>query len=259
MMRISLGLETTIAIAIISIALMLIGYRQMVEVKRINNISLLIPAFTSSLLEAMKTGLVLSEAIVLVADSTSFEYITPLLRVAASKIKKGMSVAEALGEMARKLRNPLFSHVVSVISKIEETGGDVTGILEKVEQYVEGNVKASYRRSTDMNSYAMVSFISFGVLMFTLMIAVMLIFPKLTIASTIAPGGLSIAGNFGTSISGIHLVTWSFYIVSIIYAYGNGLISGIFLNGSVRAGLFYAGILAAVTALAFYVASGGLV
>lgn len=246
------GLIATIGSIAAGIILLFMGFKAMMQVKRVNSISKSVPSFVSSLMGQMRTGLVLSEAVILIAKDTYFKHLSPLLKVAAERIKKGMPVSTALDIMARQLDNSLFFHVASVISKVEESGGNVTGILEKMEQYVNGSVKASSKRATDMSSYAMVTFISFGVLLFTLLLAVGMIFPRLSAASSIK------VASFGVSLGGIQIITWAFFAVSITYAIGNGLISGVFTSGSVKAGSFYAGFLLILTAISFFVVSGGV-
>lgn len=249
----SFAFMLTVSLSIAGVIMMAIGYKEILKVKRANAISKSVPGFISTLIETMKTGQVLSRAIIIVSTSTNIKYISPLLKIAAERIKKGMSVGKALDIMARDLGNDLFTHVASVVSKIEETGGDVTEILRKLSDFVEATVKASTRRSSDMASYATVLFISFGVMLFTLLLAVVMIFPKLMAASAIK------ASTFGISATALTLVTWSFFIVAEVYSATNGLNAGIFLSGNAKAGFFYGGILAAATAVVFYVFSGGVV
>ena len=232
--------------------------RKEIQVRKANSISKSVPRFVSSLMENMKTGQILSEAVIMVAKDSHSKHLAPLLTVAAERIKKGMPVSNALDIMAQQLNNSLFSHVASVISKVEESGGNVTEILEKMEQYVNGSVKASSRRISDMSSYAMVTFISFGVLLFTLLLAVGMIFPKLSIASSVTAISSSTSAPFGISAGGVHIITWAFFAISMIYAVGNGLISGIFTSGNVKAGSFYAGLLLIATAISFFIVSGGI-
>jgi type II secretory pathway component PulF len=253
MFSLSQGLIATVVFTVAGAVMTVVGYRETVKVRKANVISAAVPSFISLLLGNMKTGMVLSKAIAIVAESTHFKYITPFLTAASERIKKGQSVGESLEMVAQELHNDLFDQVTSVISKVEETGGDITGILEKVSLYVEASVKATSRRSTDMASYAAVTFISFAVLLFTLLLAVVMIFPKLASASTV---GVS---AFGISAGGLNMITWAFFAVSVTYSVSNGLISGVFVNGSVRGGAFYAGLLTASTAILFFVLTGGKV
>lgn len=258
MFSVSIGVLVTMVFMVAGIVLTVIGYREMAKVRKAKVIADAVPSFISILLANMKTGMVLARAIEVTADNTHFEYVTPLLVGASAKIKKGQSVGEALNDVARELHNSLFDQVTSVISKVEETGGDITGILEKVSMYVEANVKASARRSSDLASYAMVTFISFAVLLFTLLLAVVLIFPKLGVASSVGSGSaLGGISAFGISPAGLSLVTWAFFAVSVTYSIGNGLISGVFLNGSLKGGSFYGGLLTIGTAVLFFVLTGG--
>lgn len=253
MLSLSPGLIATIIFAVAGVGMTVVGYREMLKVRKANIISAAVPSFISLLLGNMKTGMVLSRAVAIVAESTHSRYITPFLTAASERIKKGQSVGESLGMVAQELHNDLFDQVTSVISKVEETGGDITGILEKVGMYVEASVKATTRRTTDMASYATVTFISFAVLLFTLLLAVVMIFPKLTAASTVG------ASAFGMSASGLNMITWAFFAVSVTYSVSNGLIAGVFVNGSVRGGAFYAGLLMMSTAILFFALTGGKV
>lgn len=255
-----IGLYTTIASVVVGAILSYIGYVELKDVKRINSISKTVPKFVSMVVETMKTGMVLSRAIIMISENNSFKYLSPLLKTAAERVKKGMSVSDALTIMAKELDNPLFSHVTSVISKVEESGGNVTGILEKMEAYAQGTVKATTKRAADMGAYTMVMFISFGVMVFTLLLAVATIFPRLAAMSGVGSGLSGIGGlSMGISASGINLVVWAFFAVGMIYSVANGSISGIFTGGSIKAGLLYVGLLMTLTAIAFFVASGGAV
>lgn len=240
------------------VGMMVFGYLGLLGVRKRNAISKAVPQFISQLVESLKTGMILSRALILIAETNESKEFGSALKSAASKIKKGMPVSRALDGMAVKLDNSLFTQVSSVISNVEETGGNVTTILGKLQDFMTTNIRMSTTRLTAMATYAMVVFINSVVLTIVLLLGVHSVFPPLTNGGGV---GALTGGNlsFGMSQSEAFILSLAFFITAFAYAAGNGIIAGVFTHASPKAGLLYGGVLAAVTTILFFMFSGGMI
>ena len=215
--------------------------------------------FARNLVETVKAGTPISRSIIQIRNK-DFGSLTPHVRKLANQIALGISVRQAFGVFASDVNNKIISRSIALIIEAEESGGEISLILESTAKSVSEieDIKKERRASTyNLVVQGYVIFIIFLVIM----LVVQMYFIPLMLKTVGEAGGLQAVGEsaFG-GLSNPQVseeLTGSlgtlFIILILVQGFFAGLVIGKLSEGNIKAGIKHTLI---IVALAYFITFG---
>ena len=224
------------------------GFMASAHYRRINRIESRLPDFLRDVAEAGRFGMTLPDAII-VASKGRYDLLTGEIKKMASQLEWGVPVATALRLFKERVNTPLVNRTVSIIIKANEAGGNVADVLSMVARDTRDVQITNQERQITMLTYLTVIYISFYVFLVTIYIMAAVFLPQMITA------GSGIASSTGTSAGGATALSLNFsaipelflafLVAVIVHAIGDGIMSGVIINGRISEGLQHATIMLA--------------
>lgn len=212
------------------------GFHAARQARRNRKLEERLPEFLRDLAAGRKAGLTLEDTVVMSAQGDYGE-LTPEIRKMADQLSWNMPFSEALEQFRERVSTPLVDRAVSVINEANRTGGNVTAVLEAVAQDAREIKELQSDRRSTMVIYTAIIYIAFFVYLGVIAVLFHSLIPQiLTAAESVAAQG----GQGFTSISsGLTLADYRtfYFVAALAQATGNGLVSGLFESGNMKAGL----------------------
>lgn len=220
------------------------------ENKRQKEIELKFVEFTRTLVESVKSGVSIPRSIMNVA-SKDFGALTPYLKKLAHQIEWGIPTRKALITFSLDTENKVIKRAVSILVEAEQSGGDITDILESVVESVIAVKKMREERKASVYSQIVQGYIVFFIFIVIMLILQLWLFPKL---GNLTLGG---AGATGTSATPFDLDV-TFFSLIMIQGLFAGVMIGKFSEGTIKQGLLHSLILMTVAALIITTVKGSI-
>jgi archaeal flagellar protein FlaJ len=223
------------------------GILDSAKFRRISRIESRLPDFLRDVAEAGRFGMTLPDAII-VASRGRYDLLTAEIKKMASQLEWGVPVATALTLFKERVNTPLVNRTVSIIIKANEAGGNVADVLSMVARDTRDVQITTQERQITMLTYLTVIYISFYVFLVTIYIMAAVFLPQMiTAGSGIASSGTSTAGSSAISLnfSSIPELFLAFMVAVIVHAIGDGIMSGVIINGRISEGLQHATVMLA--------------
>jgi archaeal flagellar protein FlaJ len=223
------------------------GFMASSRFRRITRIESRLPDFLRDVAEAGRFGMTLPDAIV-VASKGRYDLLTGEIKKMASQLEWGVPVATALTLFKERVATPLVNRTVSIIIKANEAGGNVADVLSMVARDTRDAQITTQERQITMLTYLTVIYISFYVFLVTIYIMAAVFLPQMiTAGSGIASSGSTVGGAAALSLnfSAIPELFLAFMVAVIVHAIGDGIMSGVIINGRVSEGFQHATIMLA--------------
>ena len=223
------------------------GFMASAKFRRIARIEGRLPDFLRDVAEAGRFGMTLPDAII-VASKGRYDLLTGEIKKMASQLEWGVPVATALTLFKDRVNTPLVNRTVSIIIKANEAGGNVADVLSMVARDTRDVQITTQERQITMLTYLTVIYISFYVFLVTIYIMAAVFLPQMiTAGSSIANSGTSAGGASAISLnfSAIPELFLAFMVAVIVHAVGDGIMSGVIINGRLSEGFQHATVMLA--------------
>jgi len=212
--------------------------------------------FARNLVENVKAGTPISRSIIQIRNK-DFGSLSPHIKKLANQIAIGISVRQAFNVFSSDINNKVISRSIALITEAEESGGEISLILENTAKSVSEveDIKKERRASTyNLVVQGYVIFIIFLVIM----LVVQLQFIPLML-KTIAEAGVGSAGVPGftqatTSTEDLTKTLGDLFIgLILVQGFFAGLVIGKLSEGTIKAGIKHSLI---ITAIAYLITFG---
>ena len=229
--------------------------------RRVRRIESAVPDFLDRLASVNEAGTAVIGSVRRVADS-NLEALTPDLRRTRRDIDWGADVSTALRRLERRVRSPMMSRAVALVTNAVGASGDIGPVLRIAADESRATWSLRRERRQVMLTYLIVIYISFLVFLGIIAALSVSFIPAIEAAGVPGTGGSlpetgsSVPGGPGGIADGIGDIDAAayeqlFFHAAAIQAICSGLVAGQLGEGSVRDGAKHVVVLLAVTLVAF--------
>jgi len=214
------------------------GFAESARQRRIAKIEERLPDFLRAVAEAGRSGMTLSDAIV-VASRGRYGLLTDEIKKMASQLEWGVPVATALRLFEERVPTPLVQRVVSIVTRANEAGGNVADVLSMVAHDTREAQLSDQSRRISMLTYVTVIYISFFVFIVTVYIMAAVFLPQMiTAGEGVASSGLTSSGvGVSLQFTYVPILFLAFMAAVIVHAVGDGIMAGVLYIGRIAEGL----------------------
>jgi len=205
--------------------------------------------FSRTLVEKVKTGIPIPKAIIQVSE-TDFGALSKHVKKLAYQIEWGIPLREALNTFANDTGNAVIKRSVSIVVEAEQSGGNITDVLQAVTDSILQIKKIKDERRSNAYSQTMQGYFVFFIFIGIMLMLQIYLVPQLgDITSSVLSGlgegyeGLSKVETAKSSALDINSIfTW----LVLIQGFFAGLMIGKFAEGDLKMGLKHSLILMVV-------------
>ncbi|MFP4632719.1 MAG: type II secretion system F family protein [Halobacteriales archaeon] len=253
----------TIALAILPMMLMVMPLSVFHEIKKRREKKIIreLPETLKKLSSANETGMTLNESLLLVSK-TSSGVLSRELKKVHNEIQWGSNLNDALISFANRMRIPRLSRTIKLLTKANESSGDVQGVLEVAARDVDSAYKLDRERFQNMIIYTVIIIISFLVFLFVIVILDNQFLGEMTDvggggdAASAAEdagggGGGAAGGAFNVADIPIEQYRMVFFHAGVIQAFCSGLVAGQMGENDIMSGLKYGIVMTLVAVVVF--------
>ena len=210
------------------------------ETKRQKELELKFLEFVRSLVESVRSGVSLPQAIGRVSRSDHGS-LTPYIRKLAAQLEWGYPLNDALTIFANDTKNPVINRSLAIVMQAEKSGGDVASVLDSVTKSVLEIKKLKEERKTNAYNQMIQGYIIFFVFIAIMLVLQIYLVPKLSdiggeimggLEGGVGFGGAAMAAGGGGADMGAIFIT-----VILVQGLFTGLMIGKFSEGSVKGGV----------------------
>ena len=234
-----------IAIVILSFAWMHFWIDFFAENRRQKEIELKFVEFARTLVESVKSGVSIPRSIINIAQK-DFGALTPYLQKLSHQIEWGIPTRKALMTFSTDTNNKVIKRSVSILVEAEQSGGDISDVLESVVESVINIKKMREERKASVYSQIIQGYIVYFIFIIIMLILQLWLFPKL--------GNLSVSG----STPGDFNLGQTFFGLIMIQGLFAGIMIGKFSEGTIKTGLLHSLILMTLAALIMTTVKGSI-
>ncbi len=219
-----------------------------------------LPDTLKKIKSANSTGMTLKESLLLVSETSSGEISDELERVHNDVEWRG-NLNDALVSFANRIKIPRLSRSIKLITKANESSGNIQGVLDVAARDVEVEYKLDRERFQNMIIYTVIIVLTFLVFLFVIVMLDRRFLSEMTeVASSSAGSGASGGESGGSASSGgaldvsdvpIDTYRMVFFHASIIQAFTTGLIAGQMGENDLMSGLKYSVAMTIIALLVF--------
>ena len=208
------------------------GIFEFMRLRRVRKIDDRFPDFVRDLAESRRAGMTFTKAI-MYSSRGNYGVLTPEIQKIARQISWGSSVDNALNAFAKRVNTKLIRRTISLIIEASRSGGNVADVLEAASRDAREIKLIESERRANMLSYVAVIYVGMGVFLM-----ILVILTKSLIPSMVNEGATSMA-TATSSGGGItqKAITEVFYYGALIQCMGMGLVTGVFEDGDIVAGV----------------------
>lgn len=226
------------------------GIYEFIQIRRTRKIDHRFPDFVRDLSESRRAGMTFTQAIMNSAKG-NYGVLSPEVQKIARQVSWGSSVEEALSAFAKRVKTSLIQRTISLIIEASRSGGNVADVLDAASKDAREVKLLEDERRASMLSYVAVVYVGMGV--FLMIIAVL---ANNLIPAIMQEGAESMGGGLGMGASGAinkdDLIQVFFY-AALSQSAGMGLVTGVFEEGKLKAGVKHIFILMLITWIVFKV------
>ena len=248
---------TPVDFVIIAILILtgVLGIYEYMRYRRVRKIDDRFPDFVRDMAESRRAGMTFTKAIMYSAKG-NYGVLTPEIQKIARQISWGSSVDNALSAFAKRVNTKLIRRTVSLIIEASRSGGNVADVLDAASTDARELKLIEAERRASMLSYVAVIYVGMGVFLM-----ILVILTKSLIPSMVTEGATNL-GEAATSSSVEPItqkaITEAFYYGALIQCMGMGLVTGVFEDGDIVAGVKHTFIMLLVCWIIFKVVVTGV-
>lgn len=240
--NIVLGTNIDYLILAVIISTGIFGFYSFLRERKIHKIDDRFPDFVRDLAESRRAGMTFTKAI-LHASKGNYGLLTPEIQNIAREISWGNSVEKALESFAKRVNTKLIRRTVYLIIEASRSGGNVADVLDAASKDARELKFVEAERRAGMLSYVAVVYVSMIVFLMVIVILCKTLIPAMLGEGH---GGLSVAMGGSGNITQYD-ITFAFFITTIIQGAGMGVVTGVFEDGKITAGLKHIFIMVFIT------------
>ncbi|GAB7091475.1 type II secretion system F family protein [Halorubrum luteum] len=235
---------------VVATAFVFASYAILYEVgkRRTRRIERAVPDFLDRLASTNEAGTSIVESVRRITDS-DLDALTPELERTWRDVRLGADVASAFRRLDRRVRSPLLSRTVTLVTNAMSASGDLGPVLRIAADEARSTQRLRRERRQVMLTYLIVIYISFLVFLGIIVALSVSFIPAIEDAALGAAGdGVSDVGGFADGIGEIDVFAYEqlFFHAASIQAVCSGFVAGQLGEGSVRDGAKHAVVLLAV-------------
>jgi len=226
-----------------------IGFYNHMKDKKKREIENQLPDFLREISSSTSSGMTIFDAIRSAARGDHGR-LTSELQEMDAQLSWGISVEDALNNLAKRINTNSVKRLAITINKALEIGGNTAAVFEAAAREIDQAKRVEQQRMAEMSLYSMVIFISFFVFL-----AVILIIDK-TIFTAFAELQPQMVGQ--SSISGMNIapidrnmLKYTFFSFVLVQSIGGGLLGGFMMDGKLSSGVRFGFILVLVSFFTF--------
>ncbi|MFB6282764.1 MAG: type II secretion system F family protein [Halobacteria archaeon] len=199
-----------------------------------------LPQILRKLESANDTGMTLNQSIGLISENSTGELSKELGHV-YNQLQWNTDINLALREMSNRLKISRVSRVIKVVTKANESSGNLHGVLEVAARDVESEYKLDKERFQNMIIYTVIILISFLVFLFVIVILDKQFLSKMAEVGGSGGGSASKDSPSGINFGDVPIDTYRmvFFHAAIIQGFGSGLVAGQMGEDDLLSGLKY--------------------
>ena len=244
--------SNTIYVAIIPMLMVITPLSYYHEKKQRRNKKVIreLPETLKKLSSANETGMTLDESLLLVSE-TSQGVLADEFKLVHNEVQWDTGINDALVGFANRLKIPRVSRTVKLITKANESSGNIQEVLEVAARDVDTAYKLDRERFQNMIIYTVIILISFLVFLFVI---VVLQRQFLSVMAEEAAGfNAGSAGGGGFAIDEVPVDTYNmiFFHASVIQGFFSGLVAGQMGEDHVLSGLKYGIVMTLIAVVVF--------
>ncbi len=217
--------------------------------RRVNKIEEYLPNFLRDIAEMSRAGLTLPSAVSTVAKGEYGE-MSKEIRKMNDSLSWGVSFEITLENFAKRMNTSLISRSVALITQANRAGGRMSVVLEAAAKDASEIKVLQRERRGNMAVYVVISYMSFFVFIFVILMLSSKFVPTMyaagEAASGISAGGTAFLGSFDPD----RFIRILFH-ASMIQGFVSGLVAGQMGEGELSAGLKHSLVLTFVAWVAF--------
>lgn len=234
-----------IAIVVLSLGWLHFWIDFFAENRRQKEIELKFVEFARTLVESVKSGVSIPRSIMNIAQK-DFGALSPYLKKLSHQIEWGIPTRKALLTFSTDTNNKVIKRSVSILVEAEQSGGDISNVLESVVESVINIKKMREERKASVYSQVIQGYIVYFIFIIIMLILQLWLFPKL--------GNLSVGGN----APGEFNLNPTFFGLIMIQGFFAGIMIGKFSEGTIKQGLLHSLVLMTVAALIMTTVRGSI-
>ncbi|MCL7413196.1 MAG: type II secretion system F family protein [ANME-2 cluster archaeon] len=211
--------------------------------RRIMQIEDMMPEFLKRLASINEAGILLADAIAMVAESKIGVLRDEIKRVAMD-ISWGSSTAMALSKLEYRIRTDIITRIITLIIKASESTSDIRSILTIAATNADVEKQLKKARSTEMSIYVFIVYIAFFVFLFIVYVLSAFFLPTIPSPDTISQ--FQMISDFD-----LEEYIMLFFHAAMIQGLCSGLIAGQMGNGNVYSGIKHSVIMMSVAYVVF--------
>lgn len=225
------------------------------EYKKQKEIELKFLEFVRHLVETVKSGIPIPQAILIISDK-DYGALTPYIRKLANQIMWGIPIHKALLSFAKDTGNKVIRRAISIVIEAESSGGEIEDVLISVTNSVVQVKDLRDEQKNQTYSQIMQGYIVFFAFIGIMLLMQIKLFPQIVGMSGSMLGGLTSA----TTTTPTNELNLDSIFISLILIQGffSGLVIGKFSEGELRYGIKHSLILIVTGLLIITTVRGGL-
>lgn len=218
------------------------GFYTFLHERKVHKIDDRFPDFVRDLAEFRRAGMTFTKAIIH-ASKGNYGLLTPEIQNIARQISWGNSVEKALESFSKRVNTKLIKRTVYLIIEASRSGGSVADVLDAASKDSRELKFIESERRAGMLSYVAVVYVSMLVFLMVIVILCKTLIPAMIGEGQ---GGLAnVMGAAGTIKQ--YDITFAFFITTIIQGAGMGVVTGVFEEGKITAGIKHIFIMVFIT------------
>lgn len=210
--------------------------------RKVHQIDNRFPDFIRDLAEFRRAGMTFTKAIIH-ASKGNYGMLTPEVKNIARQISWGNSIEKSLESFAKRVNTKLIRRTIYLIIEASRSGGNVADVLDAASKDARELKFIESERRAGMFSYVAVVYVSMLVFLMVIVILCKTLIPAMLGQGH---GGLSIAMGSSGNITQYD-ITFAFFITAIIQGAGMGVVTGVFEEGKITAGIKHIFIMVFIT------------
>jgi len=228
------------------------GIYEFLRLRRVRKIDDRFPDFIRDISESRRAGMTFTKAIMYSAKG-NYGVLTSEIQKIARQISWGSSVDDALTAFSKRVNTKLIRRTISLVIEASRSGGNVADVLEAASRDAREIKHIESERRANLLSYVAVIYVGMGIFLMIIVVLSGMLLPQLT--ST----GAADMSTFSSSVSSQIKqsdVTPIYFWAAVIQSFGMGLVTGVFEEGSVIAGVKHIFIMVFLTWFVFKIFIG---
>ncbi len=208
------------------------GIYEYLRIRRVRKIDARFPDFVRDLAESRRAGMTFTKAIMYSAQG-NYGVLTGEIKKISQQISWGSGVDEALSSFAKRVNTKLIRRTISLIIEASRSGGNVADVLDAAARDAREIKLLETERRGSMMSYIAVIYVGMGVFLLIIAILCASLIPAMT-----GEGAAGLAQASGKS-GGLATedVIPIFFLATLVQSVGMGLVTGVFEEGNMVAGV----------------------